>query len=277
MDIEQLRLVIERALKEDIDQGDVTSMWTLPPNAIARGRVIARDAGAVAGIAVAREVFRRVNALIAFTPLVSDGADVFVEEELAAVVGPATSVFTAERTVLNFLERMSGIATLTRHYVDAVKGTSAVILGTRKTAPGLRMVDQWAVQVGGGGTQRERLDDVALIRRGHVAIAGGLTAAMEGVRRADSGLQAIVEVRTWEQLDEALLLEPDRIMLAGMSVEELADAVRRTAGRVPLEAAGDIALKDVLRVAHTGVDYISVEGLIQQARPLRMDLDIDAA
>ena len=277
MDIEQLRLVIERALKEDIDQGDVTSMWTLPPNAIARGRVIARDAGAVAGIAVAREVFRRVNALIAFTPLVSDGADVFVEEELAAVVGPATSVFTAERTVLNFLERMSGIATLTRHYVDAVKGTSAVILGTRKTAPGLRMVDQWAVQVGGGGTQRERLDDVALIRRGHVAIAGGLTAAMEGVRRADSGLQAIVEVRTWEQLDEALLLEPDRIMLAGMSVEELADTVRRTAGRVPLEAAGDIALKDVLRVAHTGVDYISVEGLIQQARPLRMDLDIDAA
>lgn len=277
MDIEKLGPVIERALQEDVGQGDVTSMWALAPNAIARGRIIAREAGAVAGIEVAQEVFRCVNALIAFTPLLSDGSAAFVEDELAAVVGPATSVFAAERTALNFLERMSGIATLTRHYVDTVKGTGAVILGTRKTAPGLRGIDQWAVRLGGGGTRRARLDDVALIHSGHIAIAGGLTAAVEGVRRLNTGLQVIVEVQTWEQLDEALSLEPDRIMLTGMSTEDLADAVRRTAGRVPLEASGEIALKDVLRVAQTGVDYISVGALIQRARPLHVSLEIDAA
>ena len=276
MDIEQLRLVIERALEEDVDQGDVTSMWTLPPNAIARGRIVAHEAGAVAGIAVAQEVFRRMNALIAFTPLMSDGAEVFVGEELAAVVGPATGVFTAERTALNFMERMSGIATLTRHYVDAVKGTGVVILGTRKTAPGLRAIDQWAVQLGGGGTQHENADNVALIRSGHIAIAGGVTVAVEDVRRLNTNLQVIVEVQDWKQLDEALVLEPDRVILTGMSAEELADAVRRTAGRVPLEAAGQIALKDVHGIAQTGVDYISVCALTQRARPLHLSLKIDA-
>ena len=276
MDKEQIWSLIERALDEDVGQGDVASMWALPSNAIARGCIVAREAGVLAGIEVAQAVFERVNALIAFSPRHVDGARISAEDELAAVVGPATSVFAAERTALNFVGRMSGIATLTRRFVEAVQGTNAVILSTRKTAPGLRTIDQWAVRLGGGGTHRARLDETVFIRSGHLAIAGGIAAAMERVRQRATGLQVVVEAENWAQLDEALPLEPDRIMLTGMPAQDIVDAVKWVAGRLPLEVSGPITLDNVRAIAETGVDYISVPALTQCAPDLRIGLVIDA-
>ena len=267
---------VDQALQEDVGQGDVTSMWALPLNAIARGRIVTTENGVLAGLEVAGEVFRRVNALIGFTPLKADAQAMSTGDVLATVVGPATSVFTAERAALNFLEHMSGIASLTRRYVDAVKGTNAVILGTRKTAPGLREIDQWAIRLGGGGDHRARLDDMILIRSGHIAIAGSLTAAIQRARQFNTGLPIVVEVMTWAQLDEALPLEPDRLMLTGLPTKDIADAVKWVAGRVPLEAAGDVTLYNVQPIAETGVDYISVGTLTEHARALHITLEIEA-
>ncbi len=275
MDRDRIRLLIDQALQEDVGEGDLTSLWTLPLNAIARGRIVTTEKGVLAGLEVAGEVFRRVNALVGFTPLQPDGQAMSAGDVLATVVGPATSVFSAERTALNFLERMSGIATLTRRYVDAVKGTNAVILGTRKTAPGLREIDQWAVRLGGGGDHRARLDDMILIKSGHIAIAGGVTTAIERVRQLNTGLPMVVEVQTWEQLDEALPLEPDRLMLTGLPTKDIVDAVKWVAGRVPLEVAGDVTLYNVQPIAETGVDYISVGTLTQHARALHVTLEIE--
>ena len=275
MDAERLGKIIECAIEEDAGQGDVTSMWVLPPNAIARGQIVAREAGVLAGIGVAQMVFNRVNALIAFSTLKEEGQVVIAEEGLATVVGPAISVFTAERVALNFLEHMSGIATTTRRYVEAVKGTNAVILGTRETTPCLREIEQWAVRLGGGGNRRAKLDDMVLIRDSHAATAGGIAAAMTRVRQVDTDLQIVIEVETWEELDEALPLEPARIVLTGMPALDIGDAVKWVAGRVPLEASGKIALDEVREIAETGVDYISVGGLIHSAPALHITLDID--
>lgn len=275
MDKEQLWPIIERAIEEDVGRGDIASMWGLPANVIARGRIVTSDGGILAGMQVAQQVFERVNALIAFSPLKSDGEIILAGDELATVVGPAISVFTAEQMALNFMQRMSGIASLTRRYVQAVKGTGATILSTRQTAPGLRLIDQWAVQLGGGGIHRTRLDDIVFIRDSHIAIAGSITAVMEQVRQLDTGLQVAVQVRTWAELDEALPLEPDRIILSGMSVEDMRDAVRWVAGRVPLEASGEITLDNVRAVAETGVDYIAVASLTQWVKSLHISLGID--
>jgi nicotinate-nucleotide pyrophosphorylase (carboxylating) len=281
MDREQLWLVIECALDQDTGQGDVTSMWALPPNSIARGRIIARDKGVLAGSQVAELVFKRVNALVAFTPLKSDGELMADGDELATVVGPAISVFTAERTALNLMGHMSGIATLTRRYVDAVRDTNAVIIDTLKSTPGLRPIDQWAVRLGGGANHHTRLDDKILIRSGHAAIAGGITAAVERVRQLDaeltSHLQMVIEVQTWGQLDEAFPLEPDRILLSGMSIQDIADAVKWVAGRVPLEVVGGVTLANVRAIAETGVDYIAVDALTQQAQALDLSLEIETS
>jgi nicotinate-nucleotide pyrophosphorylase (carboxylating) len=275
MDEQNLREMIERALEQDIGQGDVTSMWVLAPNAIARARIVAQEPGIVAGLSAAESVFRQVNPLIAFTWLQEDGAPMETGDELATVVGPATSVLTAERTALSILGRMSSVATLTRRYVDAVEGTDTVVLGARETMLCLHSVDQWAVQLGGGGSVPTRLSDVMFIRSNHATIAGGLSVAVERARAADTGLQILVEACDWAQLDEALPLEPDRIVLRGLPIEDIADAVKWVAGRVPLEIAGKIPLEHVRAIAETGVDYISVDALTQYARPLRITLEAE--
>jgi nicotinate-nucleotide pyrophosphorylase (carboxylating) len=275
MDEQKLREIIERALEEDIGQGDVTSMWVLPPNSIARAKIVAREPGIAAGLLAAEKVFGQVNPLIAFTLLREDGEAVEAGDELATVVGPATSVFTAERTALSILSHMSGIATRTRLYVDAVRGTNAVILGSRKAVPCPRAIDQWAVQLGGGGSDLNRLSDVVFIRSGHATIAGGLPAAVERARQANTGLQILVEAQNWEQLDEALPLEPDRIVLTELPIDDIADAVKWVAGRVPLEISGDIPLENARAIAETGVDYISVDSLVQYVRPMHTTLETE--
>ena len=207
-----------------------------------------------------------------------DGTLVAVGTSLATVEGPAIPILSGERTALNFLQRMSGIATATRRYVEAVAGTRAAILDTRKTAPGLRALDKWAVALGGGQNHRQGLYDMVLIKDNHIAAAGSITRAVERVRAHNrSGLPIEVEVKTPAELEEALALDPpvDRIMLDNMTVEEMRQAVQRVDGRVPLEASGGVNLQTVRAIAETGVDFISVGALTHSVTALDISLELD--
>lgn len=273
---EQIREAVQRALAEDIGPGDVTSQWILPPETWGRGGLLAKAEGVLAGLEVARQVFQQVDQRITFQAHQKDGEAISKGDILATVEGPAASILTAERTALNFLQRMSGIATLTRRYVEAVAGTRAVILDTRKTAPGLRLLDKWAVQLGGGQNHRLGLYDMVLIKDNHIAAAGSITQAVERVRqRNQQGLAVEVEVKSLAELEEALALGVDRIMLDNMSLEEMRQAVEITAGRVPLEASGNVTLENVAAIAATGVDYISVGALTHSVKALDISLEIE--
>jgi len=268
---------IGRALEEDLGTGDVTSLWTLPADSWLRGEFLVKSSGVVAGLEVVAAVFALVDTRIQLTLHTNDGSSVIAGERIGTVAGPGSAILSAERTALNFLQRMSGIATLTRRYVEAVKGTRAVILDTRKTAPGLRALDKWAVRLGGGQNHRFGLYDMVLIKDNHIAGAGGITAAVAGVRAHNAaGLPVEVEVKTLDELDEALALQPpvDRILLDNMSPALLRQAVARTAGRVPLEASGGVCLQTVAEIAATGVDFISVGALTHSVQALDISLEI---
>jgi nicotinate-nucleotide pyrophosphorylase (carboxylating) len=255
-------------------------MWTLPPGRLGRGVFLSKAEGILAGLKVAREVFAQVSPGVTLVALRSDGDPIFRGDRLATVEGPMAAILTAERTALNLMQRMSGIASATRRYVQAVQGTGAVILDTRKTVPGLRSLDKWAVRLGGGQNHRMRLDDMVLIKDNHIAAAGSITAAVEGVRERNvQGLPIEVEVKTWAELQEAVALQPDRIMLDNMSPDEMRRAVAwvasHPAGRVPLEASGGITLDGVRAVAETGVDYISVGALTHSVIALDISLEVE--
>jgi nicotinate-nucleotide pyrophosphorylase (carboxylating) len=270
-----LSAIVRRALDEDIGQGDVTSMWTLPPGLTGRGVFLSKGTGILAGMAVAREAFSQVSLEVRLDILKVDGDTISPGEALATVEGPMAAILTAERTALNFLQRMSGIATATWRYVDAVRGTRAIILDTRKTAPGLRVLDKWAVRLGGGQNHRMRLDDMVLIKDNHIAATGGITAAMMGVRARNArGLPIEVEVKSWEELREAVALRPERIMLDNMTPAEMRRAVEWVAGRVPLEASGGITIESVRAVAETGVNYISIGALTHSVVALDISLEV---
>lgn len=257
---EQVPLLIQRALDEDAgDRGDVTTIATIPEDLQYTGTMLAKAPGVVAGLVVAQQSFLQVDPSVEFTALVEDGAHVVPGMHIAKVTGPARALLTGERIALNFLQRMSGIATATSRYVAAVAGTRARILDTRKTVPGLRLLDKWAVVLGGGHNHRIGLYDMAMIKDNHIAAAGGITAAVARVR-AHWGHQLPVEVEVGnlEQLAEALTLDVDQIMLDNMGLEAMRQAVEITAGRVPLEASGNVSLETVAAIAATGVDYISV-------------------
>jgi nicotinate-nucleotide pyrophosphorylase (carboxylating) len=268
-DIAELHAIIHRALEEDIGSGDVTTLSTIPKKSVLKGVLIAKEPGIVAGIEVARETFRYLDARIVFTQLAADGARVGKGTVLARVRGDGRALLTAERTALNFLQRMSGIATTTRAFVDAVRHTRAVILDTRKTSPGLRLLDKQAVVLGGGANHRFGLFDMVLIKDNHIAAAYGITQAVTQVWAADTMKRQIeVEVKNFEELQEALSLKVDRILLDNMSLRTLRKAVLFTAGRIPLEASGNVTLKNVAAVAATGVDMISVGALTHSVRAL---------
>jgi len=270
-----LRIIdsIRRALAEDIGSGDVTTNSIVPPNASLRGRIIAKQEGVVAGLQVAEAVWRTLNELVTFTPKVADGSRVENRTELAEVAGPARDLLTGERTALNFLGRMSGIATLTRQFVDAVAGTRAIILDTRKTVPGLRLADKLAVQMGGGQNHRTGLWDMVLIKDNHIDFAGSLTAAVTRVREAGVQVEIEVEARTLNDVREALSLGVERILLDNMTFETMREAVQITAGRAKLEASGNVSLENVLEVARTGVDYISVGALTHSPKVFDVSLE----
>lgn len=268
--------VVQRALAEDVGPGDVTSEWVLPPELQASGRFLVKEAGVIAGLEVVEEVFRQVEPLIRFEPLVIDGVPVHPGDVVAHVHGPAIPLLSAERVALNFLQRMSGIASEARRYVEAVHGTRAIILDTRKTAPGLRVLDKMAVRLGGAGNHRFGLFDMVLIKDNHLAAAGSLTAAVRRARaRNTGGLPIEVEVTSLEMLAEALEARVDRIMLDNMDVATMRRAVEMTAGRVPLEASGGVRLENVSEIAATGVDYISVGALTHSVRALDISLELE--
>jgi len=265
--------IIRRALEEDIGDGDVTTLCTIPPDAVLHGKFIAKSVGIIAGLEAAKLTFSLVDERLEFISHVSDGDQVGVKQVFAEVRGPGQAILTGERVALNFLQRMSGIATLTRQFADAVKGTSAVILDTRKTAPGLRVFDKWAVRLGGGQNHRFGLFDMVLIKDNHIAALGGISATVACVRAKDSRKRAIeVEVKNLAELQEALALGVDRIMLDNMNSEQMREAVRVTSGRVPLEASGNVSLKNVADIAATGVNYISVGMLTHSAKAMDISL-----
>jgi len=274
-----MKQAIANALAEDISSGDVTSLATIVPDAHLEGLFLAKAEGIVAGLEAVGEVFAQVDPQIVYQPLVADGAQISKGDIVARVNGKGPGILTTERTALNLLQRMSGIATLTHCYVQAVAGTRCIILDTRKTAPGLRAFDKLAVLLGGGVNHRFGLFDMVLIKDNHIEAAGGISAAVKMVRESPrcAGLDIEVEVTSLAQLAEALSLQVQRIMLDNMNPDTMRQAVEFTAGRVPLEASGGITLENVANVAATGVDYISVGALTHSVHALDISLEVTLA
>ena len=271
--------LIDLAIAEDIGPGDATSEAILAADVVLKGQIVAKSAGVVAGLPVAEAVFRRVHPDVEFTACVDDGQEVVPGELVAEVSGPGRSLLAAERTALNFLQRLSGIATLTRCFVDAVACTPAAILDTRKTLPGYRVLDKYAVRMGGGLNHRMSLYDMILIKDNHIAAAGGIIPAVARARSGCPDLPIEVEVRNLDELGQALSISPpvERIMLDNMGLEEIRQAVSIAAGRVPLEVSGNVTLEGVGEVAATGVDYISVGALTHSVKALDLSMEVSRA
>lgn len=270
------RPIIQRALGEDIGLGDVTTLCTIPPTVILDGQFIAKEPGVIAGLGVAGLTFSLLDERLRFVPKVADGDLVGNRTVIATMHGPCYALLSGERTALNFLQRMSGIATLTRRFVDAVRSTSAVILDTRKTAPGLRLLDKWAVRLGGGQNHRFGLYDMVLVKDNHIAAVGSITETVARLRSQDARRRAIeVEVKNLTELQEALELNVDRIVLDNMNLDQMGEAVRLTIGRVPLEVSGNVTLENVGAIAAMGVHYISVGALTHSARALDISLVVN--
>jgi len=266
---------IQRALAEDIGAGDVTTESIVPAESVLAGQIIAKQPGIAAGLDVAAAVYRMVDSRVASEAAVDEGERVGDRQVVARLRGPARALLTAERTALNFMGRMSGIATLTRQFVDAVAGTRAAILDTRKTAPGLRELDKLAVRRGGGQNHRAGLYDMILIKDNHIDFAGGLEEAVRRARLAPGNLEIEVEARSLEDVQRALAIGVERILLDNMSVEAMRRAVQMTAGRAKLEASGNVSLANVRQVAETGVDFISVGALTHSTKVFDLSFDVD--
>jgi nicotinate-nucleotide pyrophosphorylase (carboxylating) len=269
--------IVRAALAEDLGRaGDVTSTALLPKGQRLTATFAARAEGRIAGVDCARIALTLLDPTARFEVVTADGGDVTADAgTIARVEGQALAVLGAERVALNLLCRLSGVATLTRAYVRAVQGTAARIVCTRKTTPGLRALEKYAVRCGGGVNHRFGLDDAILIKDNHIAACGGVAQALERARAAAGHLMRIeIEVDTLDQLDQALPHRPDVIMLDNFALPDLAEAVRRTAGAVVLEASGGVSLPTVRAIAETGVNAISVGALTHSAPILDIGLDI---
>ncbi len=266
--------IVALALREDLGDGDVTSEATIPADRRCNAVVLVKTPGIVAGVDVAQAVFRAVDPDLHVEVLVADGTPVAAPFDLMTIEGPARSVLAAERTVLNLLGRMCGVATLTGAYVAAVAGTGARILDTRKTMPGMRALDKYAVACGGGVNHRMGLYDAFLIKDNHVRVAGGVTQAVALARAAHPDLPITVEVENLDQLREAVSSAAERIMLDNMPTDVMHKAVAIVAGRAEVEASGGITLDTIRDVALTGVDVISVGAITHSAKWLDVSLEV---
>ncbi|MBC7246235.1 MAG: carboxylating nicotinate-nucleotide diphosphorylase [Actinobacteria bacterium] len=269
--------IVRRALDEDLKStGDITTRAVLPEGRRAKGVILLREEGVVAGLPLASMTFRLLDPRVRFQSLVSDGERVSPASELAVVEGEASTILEGERTALNFLQRLSGIATLTAAFVALAAPHGAAVLDTRKTTPGLRVLEKYAVRAGGGRNHRFGLYDGVIIKDNHIAAVGGVA---EAVRRArenlDGGMSIEVEVQDLADLEDAISSGADVVMLDNLSVEEVEEAVRAAAGRVKLEVSGGINLENVAAYAATGVDYISVGALTHSARALDIALELE--
>ncbi len=265
--------VVQAALAEDVGTGDVTTEATVAADAVGTAELLLKESGVVSGLAVVEAVFVALDPEIRFEVLVEDGTFVEHMTVVAVVSGPLRAILTGERVALNFLGRLSGIATLTRRYVDAVAGTDVAILDTRKTTPGLRLLEKHAVACGGGRNHRFGLDDAVLVKDNHLAAAGSITAAVERLR-AVTDLPIEVECDTLAQVSEALAAQVDAILLDNMTPNDLVAASALVRGRARLEASGGVTLDNVRVIAETGVDEISIGALTHSARSLDVSLEL---
>lgn len=272
-----LQEIVRRALAEDVGKGDITTKATVPDDAQAIGKVIAKKPGVLAGSEVFSEVFRQVDFLIACEASFKDGDAFPARAVLFTVRGYAEGVLTGERTALNFLARLSGIATATRELVDLVKGTNAKILDTRKTTPGLRRLEKAAVKAGGGTNHRFGLFDAILIKDNHLKFSGGVSQAVKRARSSSMSAKVQVEVETLAQLEEAIEAGADSVLLDNMDLETLRKAVDISKGELTTEASGGITRENVRAVAETGVDFISVGWITHSAPAIDLSLELEAA
>ena len=264
--------IVRRAFDEDLP--DITSEAIFGADERGSARFLMKADGIVAGLDYAEATFRMLDSTSEFRRLIDDGSRVTHGDIVAEVSASVIALLSGERTALNLMQRASGIATATRRYVDAVAGTRAQICDTRKTAPGLRALDKYAVRAGGGHNHRTGLFDMFLVKNNHIDRAGSITAAVERIRTSGRGEQIMVEVRNTAELDEALAMAPDFILLDNMSPDEMRAAVERTAGRVPLEASGGITLETIRAVAESGVDRISIGALTHSVTALDISMRI---
>jgi nicotinate-nucleotide pyrophosphorylase (carboxylating) len=268
----EIENIIRTALEEDIGSGDITTLAIIPADINFQAEFIAKEAGIIAGWGLVKGTFNIFPDPAELTVFVPDGNAVEKGQVIATIKGSARTILSGERVALNFLQRMSGIATLTRRFVNAVKGSGAVILDTRKTAPGLRLTDKLAVKAGGGENHRFGLYDMVLIKENHITVAGTITEAVKRVREKSGSLPVEVEVKNFSELEEALKLKVDRILLDNMSVAEMKQAVLTVNGLAPLEASGNITIENVAEVAGTGVNFISTGQLTHSVTALDISL-----
>ena len=279
--------MLDWALEEDLGRGDCTSNSSVPATLEHEGFILAKEAGVVAGIEVAREVFKRVDPTVVFEAKVADGDAVAVGDVVIRIEGNARSILASERLALNFMQRMSGVATTTRKAMDVLAGTPTRVLDTRKTTPGLRAFEKWGVRLGGGVNHRMGLYDMILIKDNHVDYAGSMTAALAGVQAYFEGgeprVPVVVEVRSMSELNEALAasdtegLKLERLLLDNFTPAQVKEAVTHVAGRLPLEASGGIDLSNLRAYGEAGVDFVSMGALTHSVKSLDLSLKTQAS
>jgi nicotinate-nucleotide pyrophosphorylase (carboxylating) len=276
VDLEKITSTLETALKEDIGDGDFTTLYTVPEDLESTGKLIAKQEGILAGIDVAFHVFKLLDSEIKTIKRKEDGEKVVSGEIIGEIQGNTRTILTGERVALNFLQRLCGIATLTYQFVSKIIHTNATLLDTRKTTPGLRYLEKYAVSVGQGTNHRFGLFDMIMIKENHIEAAGGITEAVNRVREKDTrNLKIEVETKNLEEVEEAVSLNVHRILLDNMDIQTLKKAVAMVDSRIPLEASGGINLETITAVAETGVDYISVGAVTHSAPSLDISLIIE--
>ena len=269
--------LITMALAEDIGSGDITTALLIDPQQAGRGVIIARQDLVCCGLDVAAEVYARVHADVSMHRLAGEGERVSSGSTMAELQGPFHALLTGERAALNFLQRLSGIATLTRTFADAISHTRATLLDTRKTTPGWRVLEKMAVRCGGGANHRMGLFDAILIKENHIAACGGIKPALEKTRAGGQHMKIEIEVRSLDEFQQALDCRPDMILLDNMSCDDMRTAVSLNAGRVLLEASGNVSRTTIAEIAATGVDYISVGALTHSAPAADVSMLIEPA
>lgn len=266
--------VILSALAEDIPQGDITSESVVPADSRSKAVIMAKEEGILAGIPVAQRVFELIDPSVSFRVLKRDGRFVQIGDLLAEIEGPSISLLKGERTALNFLQRMSGIATTTRKFVQILSGSGTKVLDTRKTTPGMRVLEKYAVKMGGGENHRSSLSDMVLLKDNHLHIVGSVSAAVRLAKeKVPSHIKVEVETTNMDEVKEAIESGADIIMLDNMPIEEMREAIQWVNGRVPLEVSGNVTLQNAAGLKDLGVDFISIGGLTHSYQSLDISLE----
>jgi len=274
MKLNNLDEIIESALEEDLPHGDITSESLIDPLSVSRATITAKEKGVLAGIDIAERVFKKINDSIEFEKFKRDGEEFTQNSRLAQIKGNSISILKGERLALNFMQRLSGIATLTKKFTDLLKGTKTKLLDTRKTTPCLRMLEKYAVRMGGGFNHRLNLSEAVLIKDNHLQLVGSIKDSIQKARRSvGDKIKIEVETKSLDEVTEAVRYGADMIMLDNMSPAEIARAVKLVDGRIPLEVSGNMTLDKVSELAHLGIDFISVGSLTHSYRSLDISLD----